>query len=201
MGLQNSEIFLDILFTILTAYSMLSSVGDSVSRATEVVQNIRSFIKKDISSGTNRKEINLKDNIRIVLNIFNYEFKKSTSLEVDIPDNLIIKGFDVKLFQLWSNLIKNAIDAMEKTSGKRLIIKGYEKDDTIIISVSNNGEMIPLDIQDRIFKKFFSTKKEKNGTGLGLSIVQSVIHEHSAQMTLNSSNELTTFTVQFKKSI
>ena len=197
--LQNTETFLEILFTALTTYSMLSSVGDSVTRATDVVQNIRSFIKKDISSGTNRKEINLKDNIRIVLNIFNYEFKRNMNLEVDIADQLMIKGFDVKLFQLWSNLIKNAIDAMEKTTNKKLIIKGFEQEDSIIISISNNGEMIPEEIQDRIFKKFFSTKKEKNGTGLGLSIVQSVIHEHSAQIVLNSTHELTTFTVQFKK--
>ncbi len=178
---------------------MLSSVGDSVSKATDVVQNVRSFIKKDVSSGIKRKEINLKDNIRIVLNIFNYEFKKNVNLEVDIADQLIIKGFDVKLFQLWSNLIKNAIDAMDKTTNKRLVIKGFEKEGNILVSISNNGEMIPQEIQDQIFKKFFSTKKEKNGTGLGLSIVQNVIHEHSAQITLNSNEELTTFTVQFKK--
>lgn len=196
---QNTETFLETLSTLLTTYSMLSSVGDSVSKATDVVQNVRSFIKKDVSSGIKRKEINLKDNIRIVLNIFNYEFKKNVNLEVDIADQLIIKGFDVKLFQLWSNLIKNAIDAMDKTTNKRLVIKGFEKEGNILVSISNNGEMIPQEIQDQIFKKFFSTKKEKNGTGLGLSIVQNVIHEHSAQITLNSNEELTTFTVQFKK--
>lgn len=199
MSIQNTETFLEILFTVLTTYSMLSSVGDSVTRATDVVQNIRSFIKKDISSGINRKEINIKDNIRIVLNIFNYEFKRNVNLEVDIADQLIIKGFDVKLFQLWSNLIKNAIDAMDQITDKRLIIKGFEQEDSVVVSISNNGEMIPFDIQDRIFKKFFSTKKEKNGTGLGLSIVQSVIHEHSAKILLTSTEELTTFTVQFKK--
>jgi PAS domain S-box-containing protein len=199
MRFQNTETFLETLSTLLTTYSMLSSVGDSVTKATDVVQNVRSFIKKDISSGINRKEINLKDNIRIVINIFNYEFKRNVNLEVDIADHLIIKGFDVKLFQLWSNLIKNAIDAMEKTTDKRLIIKGFEKEGNILVSISNNGEMIPQEIQDHIFKKFFSTKKEKNGTGLGLSIVQNVIHEHSAKITLNSNEELTTFTVQFKK--
>jgi signal transduction histidine kinase len=199
MRFQNTETFLETLSTVLTTYSMLSSVGDSVTKATDVVQNVRSFIKKDISSGIKRKEINLKDNIRIVLNIFNYEFKKNVNLEVDIADQLIIKGFDVKLFQLWSNLIKNAIDAMEKTTYKKLIIKGFEKEGNILVSISNNGEMIPQEIQDHIFKKFFSTKKEKNGTGLGLSIVQNVIHEHSAKITLNSNEELTTFTVQFKK--
>jgi signal transduction histidine kinase len=197
--LPNSLTFLEILFGMLTTNSLLSSVSDSVSRATDVVQNIRSFIKKDVSSGLVRNEINLKDNIRVVLNIFNFEFKKSMNLEVDLPDNLIVKGFDVKLFQLWSNLIKNAIDAMENTTSKRLIIKGFEEENKAVISISNSGEMIPLEIQDHIFKKFFSTKKDKNGTGLGLSIVQSVIDEHNAQISLTSSEEITTFSVRFNK--
>jgi signal transduction histidine kinase len=197
ISLKNPEAFLEALSTLLTAHSMLSSVSDSVVRASDVVQNIRSFIKKDISTGNNRKEINLHDSVKVVLNIFNYEFKRNVDLSVDIDNTLFVKGFDVKLFQLWSNLIKNAIDAMENIQEKKLSIKGSEKDGKVIVSFSNNGPMIPEDIQQQIFKKFFSTKKDKNGTGLGLSIVQSVIHEHNAKIHLESTEALTTFTVEF----
>ena len=195
--LKNPEAFLEALCTLLTAYSMLSSVSDSVLRASDVVQNIRSFIKKDISSGNNRKEINLRDSVKVVLNIFNYEFKRNVDLSVDIDERLTVNGFDVKLFQLWSNLIKNAIDAMDNMTDKKLIIKGSENNGKILISFANNGPMIPEEIQQQIFKKFFSTKKDKNGTGLGLSIVQSVIHEHNAKIHLSSNEEFTTFTVEF----
>jgi signal transduction histidine kinase len=58
--------------------------------------------------------------------------------------------------------------------------------------------MIPLDIQDKIFRKFFSSKTKKNGTGLGLSIVQNVIDEHNARIKLESNPEFTTFQVIFK---
>jgi PAS domain S-box-containing protein len=197
ISLKNPEAFLEALSTLLTAHSMLSSVSDSVVRASDVVQNIRSFIKKDISTGNNRKDINLHDSVKVVLNIFNYEFKRNVDLSVDIDNTLFVKGFDVKLFQLWSNLIKNAIDAMENIQEKKLSIKGSEKDGKVIVSFSNNGPMIPEDIQQQIFKKFFSTKKDKNGTGLGLSIVQSVIHEHNAKIHLESTEALTTFTVEF----
>jgi PAS domain S-box-containing protein len=193
------EAFLEMLFTVQTTHSMLSSVNDSVTRASEVVQNIRSFIKKDVSSGIQRKEVNIKENIRVVLNIFNYEFKKNVDVLFDIDDQLYIKGFEVKLFQLWSNLIKNAIDAMDNNTSKKLIIKGREEDGKIHVYISNNGPQIPIEIQDQIFKKFFSTKKERNGTGLGLSIVQSVVHDHNALIKLSSTEELTTFCIQFKK--
>jgi signal transduction histidine kinase len=197
INLPNPVLFLEALYTLLTAYSMLTSVGDSVTRASEVVQNIRAFIKKDVSNGSNRKEIKLKENIKVVLNIFSYEFKRDIDLLIEIDDSLTVKGFDVKLFQLWSNLIKNAVDAMENTDNKKLIIKGNQLNDKVIISFSNNGPMIPADIQGHIFRKFFSTKKEKNGTGLGLSIVQNVIQEHNAKIHLESNEELTTFTVEF----
>lgn len=195
--LKKPEVFLEILYTVLTTHSMLSSVSDSVNRASEVVQNIRSFIKKDVSNGLIRKDIKLQDNIKIVLNIFSYEFKRNVDLSVEIDDHLTIKGFDVKLFQLWSNLIKNAIDAMEDCDNKKLIIKGKRSDDKVLVSFSNSGPMIPTEIQQQIFKKFYSTKRDKNGTGLGLSIVQSVVHEHNAKIHLESTEDMTTFTIEF----
>jgi PAS domain S-box-containing protein len=190
---------LEVLYALLTVNSMLSAVSDSVMRATDVVQNVRSFIKKDILNGLQRNAVDLKENIRIVLNIFNYEFKKNVHLEVSLEDNLIIQGFDVKLFQLWSNLIKNAIDAMEDKKDKKLIVKSQQDQQKIYISIANNGAMIPEDVQSMIFKKFFSTKTEKNGTGLGLSIVQSVVQEHHAKINLDSTKEWTTFTIEFDK--
>ena len=69
----------------------------------------------------------------------------------------------------------------------------------IQISVENNGPMIPHEIQDRIFEKFFTTKGHKNGTGLGLSIINSVLQEHNAELDLFSNDLVTKFIVKFKK--
>jgi PAS domain S-box-containing protein len=194
---DNPEMFLEALLTVQVIYSMLSSVGDSAIRATQVVQNIRAFIKKDVSSGLKRARVNLFDNIQVVLNIFNYEFKKNINLIVDVDPNLSLNGFDVKLFQLWSNLIKNALDAMENIPDKTLMIKGVEENSEIKVMISNNGASIPKEMQQHIFKKFFSTKSKNNGTGLGLSIVQNVVNEHHARITLESTEELTTFCIVF----
>jgi signal transduction histidine kinase len=198
LACKNPETFLEALLTVQITYAMLSSVSDSAIRATQVVQNIRSFIKKDISSGIKRSRVNLFDNIQVVLNIFNYEFKKNINLTVDMDPNLSIDGFDVKLFQLWSNLIKNALDAMENNVSKELIIKALEENGEIKVLISNNGQRIPPEMKEQIFKKFFSTKSSNNGTGLGLSIVQNVVNEHNAKITLDSTEELTTFCIHFK---
>jgi signal transduction histidine kinase len=59
--------------------------------------------------------------------------------------------------------------------------------------------MIPAELREKIFDKFFSTKTHKSGTGLGLSIVKTIIEEHNAQLDLESNEGLTTFVVTFKK--
>ena len=57
---------------------------------------------------------------KTVLTIFNYELKRNIDVEFTVPDSLSLLGFDIKLFQLWSNIIKNAIEAMDdkKERGK-----------------------------------------------------------------------------------
>jgi signal transduction histidine kinase len=97
---------------------------------------------------------------------------------------------------LWSNLIKNAIE--EIGNAGQLIISAKKEEENIIVTFSNTGKMIPLDIQPRIFDKFFTTKSAKNGTGLGLSIVQKVVKDHGADINLSSNEQYTTFIVTFK---
>jgi signal transduction histidine kinase len=115
-----------------------------------------------------------------------------------MPEGIFIQGFDVKLFQLWSNLIKNALDAMEDREQKHLYIDVDAKEKNwITVCIGNNGPKIPEEIQQQIFKKFFSTKREKNGTGLGLSIVKNVVDEHNARIRLESNEEQTRFYIDF----
>jgi signal transduction histidine kinase len=118
----------------------------------------------------------------------------------DVDNTLSIEGFDIKLFQLWSNLIKNAIESMEET-GQRGLLKIYstETPTEILISIENNGPQIPLEIQEKIFEKFYTTKSRKNGSGLGLSIVKNIIDDHQASVIVESTNQITKFIITFKK--
>jgi signal transduction histidine kinase len=66
-----------------------------------------------------------------------------------------------------------------------------------LVEITNTGEMIPQEIQERIFEKFFTTKGKQNGTGLGLSIVKKIADEHQAKLSLSSSNDRTSFQIMF----
>ena len=187
-------IMADCFFQLLQMKdNLLHTILLSTERAANVVKDVRSFINKGVTP--ERLSIDLEKNIRVVLNVFNHELKKQLKLETLFEDGLFIQGYDIKLFQLWSNLIKNALDAMEEKSNKQIRIETKSDSESIIVIVSNNGPKIPEAIQSQIFNKFFSTKRDKNGTGLGLSIVKNVVDEHNAKISLDSNDEWTSFKI------
>jgi hypothetical protein len=109
-------------------------------------------------------------------------------------------GYDVRLFQLWSNLIKNAIECMDANQAeKQLKIISRSNKKTFSVTVENNGPMIPAEMVEKIFDKFYTTKGDRNGSGLGLSIVKNVVQEHDAKIVLFSDKKKTQFKITFNK--
>jgi len=197
LDLPNRKQSLNMLFMLLNMRNLIDSSIISTQRAAEVVGNLKTFIKSPENDLL--KDIHLHSSLQSVLSIFNHEIRNKVILEFDVASNLVIKGYEVKLFQLWSNLIKNALEAMQQSNERKLIIRASEQSNSIHVAISNTGEMIPAELREKIFDKFFSTKTHKSGTGLGLSIVKTIIEEHNARLDLESNEDLTTFVVTFKK--
>ena len=195
LSARNPESFLAVIQQLQTIKTFISTILISTERSTEVVKNLRNFIK--IDSNQQRSTVDLKKNLSTVIDIFNYQIKNKINLRVDLMDNLFIEGYDVKLFQLWSNLIKNAVEAIEDVGD--IWIYSTVTENTIEISIENNGEKITEETMKLMFNKFFSTKLKSNGTGLGLSIVKNVLDEHSAKIEVSSCAERTVFRTIFPK--
>lgn len=196
---DNALNVLEIIYNVQIISNLLDTIKTSVDKASKVVKDVRSFIKTE--SAVDRTRVNLHDNIATVLSIFNYELKRNINLVFDVNQNICIDGYDIKLFQLWSNLIKNAIEAMEGYPNKNISVRSVTGNGKVDILVENTGVAIDASIIDKIFKKFFTTKQGKNGTGLGLSIVKNVVDEHGGKISVTSSAEVTTFKVTFNDPI
>ena len=196
METVNRKDFLLLIYYTQLNRNFIETILSSSERGAKVVQDLRSFIKEP--QNTSKGMVNLRENITTVLTIFNYELKRNIDVEFTVPDSLSILGFDIKLFQLWSNIIKNAIEAMDdKKERGKLIINGKKTKKGIELSIENNGPLIPEKIQQKIFEKYFTTKSGQNGSGLGLSIVKNVLVMHNATISLNSTSVSTTFTIFF----
>lgn len=105
--------------------------------------------------------------------------------------------FNIKeITQIILNIGLNGIEAMEE-QGNNLIISTKEQDHKQIIMISDEGTGIPLEKIQNIWDPFFTTKDK--GTGLGLTICQKIAHNNQAEISVNSNNAGTTFTIQFRQ--
>jgi signal transduction histidine kinase len=86
--------------------------------------------------------------------------------------------------QVWTNLIDNAIDAMD--NGGTLDLNSQKDREFVVVEIVDSGSGIPEDILDSIFDPFFTTKPIGQGTGLGLDVVKKIVDQHNGQIKVSS---------------
>ncbi len=85
--------------------------------------------------------------------------------------------------QVVINLLSNAIDAIEKVGNKEIILRAKMIDGTTaMFEICNHGPLIPQEVKDRIFQKFFTTKPTGKGTGLGLYISNNIVSSYGGEI-------------------
>jgi signal transduction histidine kinase len=108
----------------------------------------------------------------------------------------LISAYGRELNQVWTNLIDNAIDAVNGQGGQIWIRTNCESD-FLLVEIADNGPGIPPEVQSHIFEPFFTTKGVGEGTGLGLHIVyRIVVGQHEGDIRLLSQPGDTRFQVR-----
>ncbi len=141
-----------------------------------------------------RSPTNVNDIVRRLCEFFGpMAHSHGIQIECRITDDPVLCDLDEKLFsQALLNLVINAQEAMP--DGGTLFLFTARTDDAVTVSVGDTGLGIPPEMQDRVFRPFFSTKA--TGTGLGLSFVQRIVDEHGGRIHVHSeSGKGTTFTL------
>jgi signal transduction histidine kinase len=100
----------------------------------------------------------------------------------------LVRGVESSLTQVFVNLITNAWHAMSTTGGT-LSLRTEVMGDWVIAEVADGGHGIPLDLIDRVFDPYFSTKPRDHGVGLGLSIVRQILEEHGGRIAADNHDE------------
>ena len=196
LDLPNVGKLIPLVGDYLVAMELIRGINQAVTQSSSVISNLNKFIKQNIDN--DKQKINLSKSISILETLFKFRFKDNLIFSVDIDSSHSIYGIETELYQVWSNLLKNALDALDTlndiTRQKKVAIYSEEIEEKIYIHFENNGPEIPPAVKDKIFKKYFTTKKD-NGTGLGLSIVSKIISDHYGKMEFSSTAEKTIFTV------
>jgi PAS domain S-box-containing protein len=163
-------------------------VSDS-QRAGEVIQGIRSLVRKEKSVSTPLDlNVVIAETIRLVSSdIVMRESVVTTELEPSLP---WVEAAPVQIQQVLLNLIMNGLDAVETLppSERRIIVSTKSIDHrTVEVSVRDFGTGLPSDRPDRVFDHFFSTKRK--GMGMGLTIVRSIIESHDGMISAENGVE------------
>jgi signal transduction histidine kinase len=140
-------------------------------------------------------EVDIHDGLENTLVILQHKLKKGVTVKRDYAHDLPrIEAYASELNQVWTNIIDNAVDAM---NGKgEITLRTRADDQRVIVEIIDNGPGIPEDIRSRIFEPFFTTKPPGAGTGLGLHISHDIVaNRHRGQLLVESEPGETKFRV------
>ncbi|TPV32761.1 GHKL domain-containing protein [Paucihalobacter ruber] len=123
---------------------------------------------------------------------FNADF--STDFDPDLPKVNVVPQ---DIGRVLLNLINNTFQAVKEVENPKVVVATKHIDNTVQITVSDNGPGIPEAIKDKIFQPFFTTKPTGQGTGLGLSLSYDIVKAHGGSIKIESNeNEGATFTIE-----
>jgi len=188
---------LELDYIIEEIQDLLSGIEEGAARTKEIVLGLKNFSRLDEDE---RKTADLHAGIDSTLTILGSKLRhKHIEVIRDYGSIPVIECLPGQLNQAFMNIIGNAIDALQDKG--QIVLKTWEDEQNVFVSIKDNGRGIPPSIQDKIFDPFFTTKDVGEGTGLGLSITYGIIERHEGEIKVESKmGKGTQFTIILPKS-
>lgn len=173
----------------------LQIIIDRVNKASSIIATMRSFGRKVEEE---QAAVDLNEIIRKIIKFLEAQLRLSEiHLDLRLSDTPCeVLGVEVRLEQVFLNLVQNAVQAMGRVVMPRLTITSrivnclnlttMLKEPYVVVTVTDNGEGIPEDMQKKIFDPFFTTREVGTGMGLGLSIVDRIVRGFSGYIEVES---------------
>ncbi|MBN4001628.1 ATP-binding protein [Nostoc sp. LPT] len=189
LAVQDYATEIDAEFVEEDLPKVLQSMKFGADRVRQIVLSLKNFSRLDEAEA---HAVNLHECIESTLLILNNRIKKGITIERCYGDIPTIEGFSSSLYQVFMNILNNALDALEEqhnTQDKPRITIATELQDKnwVVVRIADNGSGIAPETQEKIFEMFFTTKPTGVGTGMGLSISHQIIAEkHGGRLTCKS---------------
>jgi signal transduction histidine kinase len=171
--------------------AMLRVIRSGTQRTQRIVQALRNYSRQESEE---RSSMDLHADIEETLSLLQHNLR-----EIEVVRDFNCRGeidaYRGQLNQALMNLIANAAAALQGQAGARITLKTLDRNGEVEIRVEDNGPGIPPGVMDRIFDPFFTTKEVGQGTGLGLSITYQIVERHGGQISVDSSELGTAFTL------
>jgi adenylate cyclase len=189
---SESQTILKTAYQFANVQTSTKTIVTASERAGKIVFALKTYARYDRTG--EKMTANIIDGIETILTLYQNQIKHGVELirkvEASLPN---ISCYPDELNQVWTNLIHNALQAMENKG--TLEIDARQQDGKIEVRITDSGVGIPPDVLPKIFQPFFTTKPPGEGSGLGLDIVRKIIEKHQGTIGVDSVPGKTTFTI------
>jgi signal transduction histidine kinase len=172
---------------------LLNEIEDSTKRVSHLVTAAKQYSQLDRAP---YQVVDVHELLKSTLMMLAGKLRDGITVVKDFDRSLPpIPGYPAELNQVWTNLIDNAVSAMDGHG--TLTVRTARDNDRVLVEIADTGPGIPRDIQSRIFEPFFTTKPVGEGTGLGLDIsYRIVVTRHHGDLRVESEPGNTRFQVR-----
>jgi signal transduction histidine kinase len=187
----DSSHILEIAYNLSGIQKGAVTINTATERASKVVFALKTYARYDQSG--EMIPAKLSEGIDTVLTLYQNQLKKGIEVNKNYTELPPVLCYPDELNQVWTNLIHNALQAMDYRG--TLTIEVMQQEQYASISITDTGAGIPEEIKPKIFEPFFTTKPPGEGSGLGLDIVKKIIEKHQGKIEVESIPGQTKFTV------
>ena len=169
-----------------TASDNLQLISELVDRMDRIIKNLRTYARDESIS---MRPVVVAEALNDSLVLLDERIKtESIKIINQLPEvsPVVIAG-DVRLQQVFVNLLSNAFDSMRSSEVRELQISTHEQGDYVHISISDTGTGVPEALREHVFDPFYSTKSVGEGMGLGLSITYGIIDQFGGKIIIGDS--------------
>jgi PAS domain S-box-containing protein len=179
-------------------YSLVGEIGLGTGRIVELVKALKNYTYMDQAPV---QSVDVREGLDNTLIILHNKLKRGITVVKEYAEGLpVIQAYASELNQVWTNIIDNAIDAMDGEG--KLIVRTRWEAPWVVVEIEDDGPGIPAENQSRIFDPFFTTKRPGEGTGLGLNISRNlIVQKHQGQISVKSKPGSTCFAVRLRTDI
>jgi len=186
-------VVVDWLSFTFAIYSLVGEISLGTSRIVELVKALKTYTFMDRAPV---QSVDVREGLDNTLIILHNKLKRGVTVIRDYAEDLpVVEAYAGELNQVWTNIIDNAIDAMNGEG--TLIVRARQEDRWVVVEIEDDGPGIPKEHQSKVFDPFFTTKGPGKGTGLGLNISRNlIVQKHHGQFSLKSRPGSTCFSVR-----
>jgi signal transduction histidine kinase len=177
------------------AMDKVDLVSKTVHRIARIVESMSTISREGTQDSLKKESV-----LRIVDDTSTFcaeRFRTSRiDFRINVPASVSINCRAVQISQLLLNLLNNSFDAIDMLPEKWIELEAHKEENKIVISITDSGDGISIDLREKIFRPFFTTKPAGKGTGLGLSLSSKIAEDHKGRLYLDANSAHTRFVLE-----